>query len=82
MSEPFSEEDTEDQVMHNWINHLKMNFHQVHASGHISKGELVEMVNEIQPKQAFPVHTENQQLFKTLCSNMQTIEQGKEYFLK
>jgi len=40
------------------------------------------MVKDIQPKRAFPVHTENQQLFKTLSNNMQTIEQGKEYALK
>ncbi len=82
MSEPFSEEDIEDQVMHNWINHFKMQFHQVHASGHINKEQLTEMINYIQPKQTFPVHTENQELFKSYCSNIQTIESGKEYFLK
>ena len=81
MSEPFSEEDIEDQVMHNWLDHFKMNFHQVHASGHMSRDQLVEMVKDLQPKRAFPVHTEDQQLFKTLCNNMQTIEQGKEYEL-
>jgi len=59
-----------------------MNFHQVHASGHMSKEQLVETVKEIQPKMAFPVHTENQQLFKTFCSNMQTIEREKEYVLE
>jgi mRNA degradation ribonuclease J1/J2 len=58
-----------------------MHFHQVHASGHMSKEQLVEMVKEIKPKQAFPIHTENQQLSKTFCNNMQTIEQGKEYEL-
>jgi mRNA degradation ribonuclease J1/J2 len=82
LAEPFSEEDIEDQVMHNWLDHFKMKFHQVHASGHMSKEQLIEMVKEIQPKRAFPVHTENQQLFKTYCSNMQTIERGKDYFLK
>lgn len=81
MSEPFSEEDIEDQVMHNWLDHFKMKFHQVHASGHMSKDQLVEMVKDIQPKQAFPVHTENQRLFKTYCSQMHEIEQGKEYRL-
>jgi ribonuclease J len=81
MSEPFSEEDIEDQVMHNWLDHFKMNFHQVHASGHMSKVQLVEMVNEIQPKRAFPVHTENQNLFKSYCSCIQTVESGKEYSL-
>jgi ribonuclease J len=82
MSEPFSEEDIEDQVMHNWLDHFKMHFHQVHASGHVSKEQLVEMVKEIQPKRVFPVHTENQKLFKSYFSNIQTIEQGKEYLLE
>ena len=81
MSEPFSEEDLEDQVMHNWIDHFKMHFHQLHASGHMAKDQLVEMVSYLQPKQAFPVHTENQELFKSYCSNIQSIEQGKEYVL-
>ena len=80
MSEPFSEEDLEDQVMHNWIEHFKMNFHQLHASGHMTKDQLVEMVNYIQPKLTFPVHTENQELFKSYCSNIQLIEQGKDMF--
>jgi len=79
MSEPFSEEDIEDQAMHNWLNHFKIKFHQVHASGHMSKEELVEMMNYIQPKRAFAVHTENQKLYKSYCNNMQIIEQGKEY---
>ncbi len=82
MSEPFSEEDIEDTVMHNWLDHFKLNFHQVHASGHISKDQLIEMVKEIQPTKAFTVHTENQRLFKDYCNNMQMIEQGKEYILK
>ena len=79
MSEPFSEEDVEDEVMHNWIDHFKMKFHQLHASGHMSKDQLVEMVKEISPKKAFPVHTENQQLFKTYCNCVQTIEKGNKY---
>ena len=82
MSEPFSEEDIEDQVMHNWIDHFKMQFHQLHASGHMSRRNLVEMVTYIKPKRAFPVHTENQQLFKSFCCNLQMIKYGEEYILK
>jgi ribonuclease J len=82
MSEPFSEEDIEDQVMHNWMKHFKMDFHQLHASGHMSKDQLVEMVNYIKSQLVFPVHTEDQQLFKSYCSNVQMVEQGKEYILK
>jgi ribonuclease J len=81
MSEPFSEEDIEDQVMHNWLDHFKLQFHQVHASGHMSKEQLVEMVNEVSPKKTFAVHTENQKLFKAYCSNIHLIEKEKEYCL-
>jgi ribonuclease J len=81
MSEPFSEEDIEDKVMHNWLNHFNIEFHQVHASGHMSKKELVEMVNEINPKRAFAVHTENQQLFKKYCECVRPIKAAKEYTL-
>jgi ribonuclease J len=81
MSEPFSEEDVEDYVLHNWVDHFKMQFHQMHASGHMSKDELVEMVDYIRPKRAFPVHTENQELFRSLCGSVEIVEQGKEHAL-
>jgi mRNA degradation ribonuclease J1/J2 len=81
MSEPFSEEDIEDQVMHNWIDHFKMHFCQLHASGHMDREQLENLISYIQPKKVFPVHTENQQLFKEHCQNVQTIQHGKEYVL-
>jgi ribonuclease J len=81
MSEPFSDEDIEDQIMHNWMEHFKMHFHQLHASGHMAKDQLVEMVNYIKPKRAYPVHTENQALFQKYFDYTQNIEQGKEYSL-
>lgn len=37
MSEPYSEEDIEDMVMHNWLDHFKIKFHQLHASGHLNR---------------------------------------------
>jgi ribonuclease J len=82
MSEPFSEEDIEDQVMHNWIDHFKMQFHQLHASGHLNKDQLVDLINYIQPKRVFPVHTENPQLFKNYCKSVEIIEYGKECILQ
>jgi mRNA degradation ribonuclease J1/J2 len=66
--------------MHNWLDHFETKFQQVHASGRMSKEQLVEMVKHIQPKRAFAVHTENQRLFKKCCNAMQIIEEGKEYF--
>jgi len=78
MSEPFSEEDIEDQVMHNWINHFKMHFHQLHASGHMSRDQLVNTVDEIKPRKAFAVHTENQKLFQDYCNCIQIIQREKK----
>lgn len=63
MSEPFSEEDIGDKVMHNWLEHFKMQFHQLHASGHLNKTQLVDLVGYVKPKKIFPVHTENAELF-------------------
>jgi ribonuclease J len=81
MSEPFSEEDIEDQIMHNWITHFKMHFHQLHASGHMDRKQLEDLISYVQPKKVFPIHTENQELFKQHCRNVQTIEYAKEYKL-
>ena len=81
MSEPFSEEDIEDKVLHNWLDHFKIKFHQVHASGHMSKEQLVEMVKEINSKSVFAVHTENQLLFKKYCSRVRPVMEANEYFL-
>jgi ribonuclease J len=81
MSEPFSEEDIEDKVMHNWIEHFKMHFHQLHASGHLNKDQLVGLINCIKPKRIFPVHTEHQELFRYYWSNVETTCYAKEYVL-
>jgi ribonuclease J len=81
MSEPFSEEDIEDRVMHNWIDHFKMQFHQLHASGHMDKNRLIDFIGYVKPGRVFPVHTENQQLFRQYCDNVQLIEHRKEYIL-
>jgi len=63
MSEPFSEDDMEEAVMHNWLKHFGLHYHQLHASGHMSREELVEAVEFVGPKKLFPVHTEGPELF-------------------
>jgi len=82
MSEPFSEEDIEDEVMHNWLDHFKMRFHQLHASGHMNRQQVTSLINYIKAKKVFPIHTENQHLFKKLPQRVQTVEYGKTYKLK
>jgi ribonuclease J len=66
MSEPFSEEDIEAEVMQNWIKHFRLKFHQLHASGHASRKEIMEIIKNIRPQKVIPVHTEHPELFKKL----------------
>jgi len=40
------------------------------------------MINQINPEKVYPVHTENQQLFKTLETPVQIVEKGKRYNLQ
>lgn len=82
MSEPFSEEDVEDQVMQNWLDHFGIEFHQLHSSGHLNKGQLAKFLNEIRAKKVFPIHTENQHLFKSIAKNVQIVERATEYKLQ
>jgi ribonuclease J len=63
MSEPFTEEDLEDEVLHNWLNHFGLIYHQLHASGHLSRKELGEALIQVKPKNVYPVHTEHPELF-------------------
>jgi ribonuclease J len=70
MSEPHSEEDFEDQVMHNWLNHFKAEFHQLHASGHMDRMQLLTLIDYIKPKKIFPVHTENPHMFRNSSSKL------------
>jgi len=79
MSEPFSEEDIQDTVLHNWLNHFGMQFHQLHASGHLNREQIGSLVTEIDAKKVFPVHTENQHLFKQITETVQMIQPEKEY---
>jgi ribonuclease J len=81
MSEPFSEEDIEDEVMHNWLDHFKIKFHQLHASGHLNRIELTEMIERISPKTLFPIHTENPHLFKKIHKNTEPIKKENPYKL-
>jgi ribonuclease J len=81
MSEPFSEEDIEDHVMHNWLDHFKIKFHQLHASGHMNRKELMAMIKKINPKKLFPVHTENPAFFRKTKKETVIIEKGKSYRL-
>ncbi|MFI5415705.1 MAG: MBL fold metallo-hydrolase RNA specificity domain-containing protein, partial [Candidatus Lutacidiplasmatales archaeon] len=64
MSEPFSEDDVDDQILHRWLEHFGLSFHQYHASGHASGPELESIVRTLRPSTVFPVHTEHPEAFQ------------------
>ncbi len=64
MSEPFTEEDLEEEVLHNWLSHFGLSYNQLHASGHMGPSELAEAVNYVKPDVLLPVHCEEPQLFR------------------
>lgn len=64
MSEPFTEEDLEEEVLHNWLSHFGLSYNQLHASGHMGPRELVEAINYVKPDVLLPVHCEEPQLFR------------------
>jgi len=84
MSEPFSEEDVSADVMHRWLGHFGLKFHQIHASGHCPSKDLMEIINCIQPKRLLPVHTEYPQLFRKLFRHLDVkiVEKGQAYTLQ
>jgi len=81
MSEPFEEDDVQEDILRNWISSFKLDFHQAHASGHASMSEVFSIVREVGPKRVIPVHTEHQELFRR-CSEAVTLpERGKTIML-
>ncbi len=79
MSEPFSEDDVDDRVMHNWLDHFGLSFHQMHASGHASERELFEIVRSVAPTTVFPIHTEHPEAFRAAGPSVRLPELGRPY---
>lgn len=62
-SEPFEEDDLQEEVLQNWVDWFKLDFRQAHASGHASMPEIFGAVDRISPGMVIPVHTEHPELF-------------------
>ena len=69
-SEPFEEDDVEDMVKKNWLKHFGLSEHQFHASGHLNRKELEELVREIDADKVIPVHTEHPEMFKDFADKV------------
>lgn len=81
MSEPFSEDDVDDQVLRNWLGHFGLGFHQYHASGHCSGRELADVAQRIAPGTLYPVHTEHPEAFQGFGPRCVPPVKGERYAL-
>jgi len=79
MSEPFSEDDVDDRVMHNWLDHFGLQFHQMHASGHASASELLDLVRLTGARTVYPIHTEHPEAFEKAGPSVRLPELGATY---
>lgn len=79
MSEPFTEDDVDDRVMHNWLDHFGLSFHQLHASGHASGPELFDIVRSVGAETVYPIHTEHPEAFRAELPGVALAELGGRY---
>jgi ribonuclease J len=80
-TEPHSEEMViSEERFNNWIHFFGMSDPvRAHASGHISGGELAEVMKIVKPKLVIPIHTEYPEEFKKIAKNVKLVEKGVEY---
>ena len=79
MSEPFTDEELEERVLHNWLRHFGLKYHQLHASGHMSRGELEAALETVAPGKVFPVHTEGAEKFREIYNKVEPPVKGAKY---
>ena len=68
-TEPFNDEMKIDfKRVINWIKHFKLDckVKGMHGSGHANGVEILDMIREIGPEKAYPVHTEEKEKFHVL----------------
>jgi ribonuclease J len=79
MSEPFSEEDGNEAVLRNWLDHFGLRLHQFHASGHCSGPELDAFARGVGPKAIYPIHTEHPEAFDASAARVISPTKGTSY---
>jgi len=81
-SEPYNDEgEVTDDLINNWLNKFGMNRFQSHCSGHSKGNDLFEIVQSIDAKMLFPIHTENATEYVKATNKMTIVEEGKTYIL-
>ncbi|RMF88762.1 MAG: MBL fold metallo-hydrolase [Methanobacteriota archaeon] len=81
LSEPFEEDDIEDEIKNNWLSFFNLPRYQAHASGHCSKEEIFQALRKAKARSVFPVHTEHPEMFKEVAKEAVVVEKERTYRL-
>jgi ribonuclease J len=81
-SEPYNEEMVLNQErVDNWLDKFGMERHQIHCSGHAKGPDLFSIVQEIDAKMLFPIHTEHPEMYVRATRKMTVVKEGETYAL-
>lgn len=86
-SEPFNEEmEIDYERLKNWLEHYGLPQYHVHVSGHIMPLQLKKVIEEINPKLVFPVHTEHPELLRKFLGDIPAktviVEKERKYYVE
>jgi len=77
-SEPHNEEQEIDvERLSNWLEFFKLRKFHFHSSGHANATDLGTIVDTVKPKRVVPIHTEHPDLFRSIHSNVTTVDLGR-----
>jgi ribonuclease J len=79
-SEPYNEEQEISQERINaWTDHFGMYKFQCHCSGHARSQDLLQIVDQINARSLYPVHTEHPEVYKRTAKNVTEVIEGRSY---
>ena len=62
-----------------WIDHFGMHKFQCHCSGHARSRDLLQIVDDINARTLYPVHTEHPEIYKRTAKNVTEVIEGRSY---
>jgi ribonuclease J len=79
-SEPYTEEqEISQERIDAWTDHFGMYKYQCHCSGHARSKDLLQIVDEINARTVYPVHTEHPEIYKRIVGNVVEVIEGRSY---
>ena len=63
------------------MDYFGINKYECHCSGHARRNDLFQIVEEINPRKLYPVHTTHSEFYKKTFKNVVDIIEGRSYSL-